>query len=255
MKEEWKKFIDVFRNINKTFLNVILIDILFFALAYAGFTIWSNVIEGTSPAVQAGTTESIGSSIFTIVFSFMILLLYLVIIFSASQGTIWNLIFKKDLKKFSFKRFYIFNIIALPLYMILLYVFAQVFFAITDAVVVATSSVSSNTVFFAIIAVLYSVFIGGPLALYFFNILSIAYIDYVQHQKIKSALKAPFVFIFQKGYSLYVPYALLMVFVLVASLILQFFKLVPALYAYISILYVIFFLAFMRTYLKELVKL
>jgi hypothetical protein len=263
IKNEFNNFVSSLRNINIKNINILISDVLFIVLSLLGIVVWNRILSNKALALQAvqnlqpGTATGISAdaTIFfiTAIIATIIFVLYLLAIYSLSQGYIWNLIYNKKLNKEFLKKFALLNVIALPLGLILVLIAVYLLSYIANSVISFLNPYLFNTILISAVAGVFTILILGPIFLYFANIVNIIYINFMKNNKIFQSIANAFKFTFNKGNILYLPYVFTTLLYFIASLILLLFRSFPKIYMILSWALLLTFISWMRVYLKELI--
>jgi len=241
IKQNYKWFINSFKDINIKFFLIIIIDLIFYYLFFqAGnflmrklqlkaenVDLSSNILNLNQEAA-ASVLTSVKGFFFFIIFAFLFFILFIVINWTVLKGLIWNLTTNRKLNLKFLKKIFLLNLIWLPSWIILLLL---IVFGVT-----ATSSP-----LFIIIILL--------LAVYLSNIL---YPLFMGNNKL-GMIKKTFSVGITKIHHFIIPYT---VIVILFFIILQIYRLIAAnMYINIYITYVLLliFVAWLRYYFVEIV--
>lgn len=261
IKHEFNNFVESLRNINIKNLNILISDVLLIIFSLLGLIVWNRILANKAIALRAvqnlqpGTASGISAdaTIFfiTAVIATIIFVLYLLAIYSLSQGHIWNLIYNKKLNKEFFKKFALLNILALPLGLILILIAVYLLSYISNSFISLLSPYLFNTILISAVAGIFTILILGPIFLYFANLVNIIYINFMGNHKVLQSIANAFKFTLNKGHVLYLPYVFTTILYFIASLILLMFRSFPKIYMILSWALLLTFISWMRVYLKE----
>ena len=126
LKKSKASFISFFRKIDKRVIYIALFDLLFFAILMTGLFVWNNkVMEKTneispdllenpanlSPENAAETAALIKGFVVSVIACTLLLLVFLLIVWSFSRGIIWNMVFKKGFTFKYYRKFLLLNLL------------------------------------------------------------------------------------------------------------------------------------------------
>ena len=262
IKSKYEELVKQIRGINAKYLHVISFDLIFIVLSFVGFVIWNKILssqpqlsslDNIQALTSSSAVEGIGKLTFIIVSSSILLVLFILILSSVTRGYMWSTIFGKKTSKEFLKRFTLLNMVYLIPYTILVMLSIGILYMLTTGFISLVSRITANTAINSVIAFIFSVLFIGPFFLYFLNLSGMINIYFLKTDKIFSSIGKAFSFIINKGHELYVPYVLVTILFFIVSAILMVFRVWPALYNYVAVIFMLAYMTFIRFYLKELV--
>ena len=226
-QKQFKFFIASFKQINKRYIFIVLYDLVFIAIFFLVIPLFSKIFM--SKLQNVTTLEGAASVLIMLLAYLATVTIILLLSYSVSRGLIWSMILKKKFTAPFFKKFLLLNflwwlILALPFLIVLGAKQEYLFY------------------FIAIIAIIY------------IHLTSIMHYDFTKNQRIGKAMKNAFKLTYTNFKSFLLPYAYV---TLVYFILLQVFWIVPQTEKYMffaSVLFVVFFLAWFRLYLSQILK-
>lgn len=125
---------------NQKFLYVFLIDLLFYLLLFAGFSVWSGAlnIKATSVGDLSLLTEIEARTavaqffVYAIIYS-VLLLIFILLLYSLLKGYIWSLILDKKINFKYFRRFVLLNFVWFLILMLIIIALAYMTKSVEEA--------------------------------------------------------------------------------------------------------------------------
>ena len=245
-KNTYITFLNSFKKLDKRVIYIVFCDFLFLLLLIAGLFLWNANIskkiaeipvdllqdpESLSPEMAEQTLSLLKAPLISVMIATIILLTFIFLIWTFFKGIIWNLVLKK---KFGLKYYYKF---------ILLNLFWFALWLIPAFLIIISLKRKPSAIFLLLVLIF---------LIYFTNIL---YILFTKRNLIKEALKNTFKLGFNKIHFFLLPYILMLVTMLIISLILWPTHFLPErIYTSISTLALVFYLAWLRFYLADVVS-
>ena len=248
MKKRGKNFLtdniitlkNSFKNINLTFLLIIVLDVLFYFILFQagnyylsimqqkalGITLDQNLLA--DPAAASGLLETVRGFFFFLVASIIIFLLITIIVISLLKGVIWSLTVNKKLNLEFFKKFLILNLIWIPSWFLLAFL--------------ATVAIREGTAPLFVLVIFILTF-------YFTNIL---YPLFLKQNKL-AMIKTSFSLGIRKIHYFIIPFAIIIISSLIISRIYNLIALNINLNPNVLLLIGIIYVAWLRYYFVEVV--
>ena len=226
-QQQFKIFIQSFKQINKKYFLIALYDLIFIAMFFLVIPLFSQLFM--SKIQNITTVESAASLLIMLLAYLVTVTIILLLTYSISRGLIWTTILKKKFTGSFIKRFLLLNflwwlILAIP------------------TLIVLGAKVEYLFSFIAIVAIVY------------IHLTSIIHYDFTKNRKIGKAIKQAFALTFKNIKHLLLPYAYI---ALVYFIILQVFWIIPQtekIMLFASILFVLFYLAWYRLYIAQVFR-
>jgi len=246
LKNTYITFLNSFKKLDKQIIYIVLCDFLFLLLLMAGLFLWNAKIskniaeipadllqnpENLSPEMAEQTLSTIKGHIISIMAYTILLLVFVFLAWTLFKGIIWNIILKKKFTLKYYKKFTLLNLLWFALWLI-------------PVILIIISLKRKPSAIFLLLALIFLI--------YFTNIL---YILFTKKNLIKHALKNTFNLGLNKIHFFLLPYALMLITMLIISLIIWPANFLPErVFTSISTIVLVFYLAWARFYLADVVN-